>query len=167
MISSRRWNLPGCALAVVAAALALSHGGKISAQVIVPRVNQPATGGDAPLAENVFVPPSRTVLQALVKARELLKQEREKYDYVVIDSPALLVSDAKVLAKLADGTVLVFNAAVTRRGAAQRAIRELREVNAVIVGCVLFAVQTLKGGYFQEQFKSYREYQKLQLAHSI
>jgi hypothetical protein len=79
----------------------------------------------------------------------------------------LLVSAAKILAKLADGTVPVFNAAATRRGAAQRTIRELKEVDAVVVGCVLFGVKVLKGGYFQEQFRSYQEYQKLQLAHSI
>ena len=95
-------------------------------------------------------------------------QERESYDYVIVDGPpVLLVSVSKMLAKLADGTVLVFNAGSTRSGAAQRTIRELKEVNATIVGCVLFAVQAMKGGYFREQFKSYRKYQKLQLAQSV
>jgi capsular exopolysaccharide synthesis family protein len=32
--------------------------------------------------------------------------------------------------------------------------------DARIVGCVLFAARAMKGGYFQEQFKSYRRYQK-------
>ncbi len=100
--------------------------------------------------------------------KQLIEQQRENYDYVIIDGPPiLLVSVAKILAKLVDGTVLVFNAASSRRGAAQRTIGELREVDAAIVGCVLFGVKVLKGGYFQEQFRSYQEYQKLQLAHSI
>ena len=81
--------------------------------------------------------------------------------------PLLLVSAVKVLAKLIDSTILVFNAATTRRGAALRTIRELNEVEAKMAGCVLFAVKALKGGYFSEQFKSYQKYQKLQLAHSI
>lgn len=99
---------------------------------------------------------------------QLVRQERESYDYVIVDGPpVLLVSASKMLAKLADGTVLVFNAGSTRSGAAQRTIRELKEVNATIVGCVLFAVQAMKGGYFREQFKSYRKYQKLQLAQSV
>jgi len=99
---------------------------------------------------------------------ELIKLQRESYDYVIVDGPpVLLVSDAKVLAKLVDGTVLVFNAGATRRGAAQRTIREMKEVNTTIAGCVLFAVKAMKGGYFQEQFRSYREYQKLQLARSV
>jgi succinoglycan biosynthesis transport protein ExoP len=100
--------------------------------------------------------------------KQLVEQQRENYDYIIVDGPpVLLVSVTKILAKLADSTVLVFNAAATRRGAAQRTISELKEVDAAVVGCVLFGVRAMKGGYFQEQFKSYQEYQKLQLAHSI
>ncbi len=100
--------------------------------------------------------------------KQLVEQQRENYDYIIVDSPpVLLVSATKILAKLADGTVLVFNAAATRRGAAQRTIRELKEVDAAVVGCVLLGVKAMKGGYFHEQFKSYQKYQKLQLAHSI
>lgn len=95
------------------------------------------------------------------RMEELLIQQRNNYDHIVIDGPpVLLVSDAKMLARLVDTTVLVFNAAVTSRGAAQRTIREFREVNAKIVGCVLFAVRSMKGGYFNEQYKSYRKYDK-------
>ena len=102
------------------------------------------------------------------RMKQLIKQQHESYDYIIIDSPpVLLVSAAKILARLADGTVLVFNASATGRGAALRTIRELREINATIVGCVLLAVKAMKGGYFQEQFRSFQEYQKLQLAHSV
>ncbi len=95
------------------------------------------------------------------RMEKLLKEQRKNYDYIIVDGPpVLLVSDAKVLAGVVDATILVFNAAVTRRGAAQRTIREFKEVNAKIVGCVLFAVRAMKGGYFHEQFKSYRRYQK-------
>jgi succinoglycan biosynthesis transport protein ExoP len=114
------------------------------------------------------LPPNPAELLGSYRMEQLIKDRRKNYDYIIIDGPpVLLVSDAKVLAKIVDGTVLVLNAASTRRGAAQRTIRELRAVDATIVGCVLFAVRALKGGYFQEQFRSYQEYQKLQLAHSI
>jgi capsular exopolysaccharide synthesis family protein len=103
-----------------------------------------------------------------MQMRQLVEQQRGNYDYVIIDGPPiLLVSVAKILAKIVDGTILVFNAAATRRGVAQRTINELREVDAAVVGCVLLGIRAMKGGYFQEQFKSYQEYQKLQLAHSI
>ena len=100
-------------------------------------------------------------LLANQRMEELLKQQRDNYDYIIIDGlPVLLVSESKVLARLVDGTVLVFNAATTRRGAAQRALRELKDVNADILGCVIFDAKVLKGGYFREQFKSYQKYHK-------
>jgi capsular exopolysaccharide synthesis family protein len=92
---------------------------------------------------------------------ELLAEQRKTYDHIVIDGPpVLLVSDAKVLSRFVDTTILVFNANTTSRGAAQRTIREFEEVDANLIGCILFAVRAMKGGYFHEQFKSYQEYQK-------
>lgn len=100
--------------------------------------------------------------------KQMIEQQRENYDYIILDGPpVLLVSAAKILARLVDGTILVFNAAATRRGVAQRTISELKEIDAAVVGCVLLGVRVLKGGYYQEQFRSYQEYQKLQLAHLI
>lgn len=114
------------------------------------------------------LPANPAELLGSTRMEELLARQRKSYDYIIIDGPpVLLVSDAKVLAGVVDATLLVFNAAATSRGAAQRTIRELKDVNARIVGCVLFAARSIKGGYFHEQFKSYRKYQKkAQLASS-
>ena len=113
------------------------------------------------------LPSNPAELLGSYRMEQLIKDRRKNYDYIIVDGPpVLLVSDAKVLARIVDGTVLVLNAASTRRGAAQRTIRELKAIDATIVGCVLLAVRALKGGYFQEQFRSYQEYQKIQLAHS-
>jgi len=107
------------------------------------------------------LPANPAELLASPRMEELLREQGRNYDHIIVDGPpALLVSDAKVLAGLVDATLLVFNAAATSRGAAQRTIRELRDVNARVVGCVLFGARAIKGGYFQEQFKSYRRYQK-------
>jgi succinoglycan biosynthesis transport protein ExoP len=106
-------------------------------------------------------PPNPAVLLASKQMKKLIKEQRKIYDHVILDGPpVLLVSDAKVLAKVADATIIVFNAAATTRGAAQRATYELKAVGAKLVGCVLFAARAMKGGYFQKQFKSYRRYQK-------
>ena len=95
---------------------------------------------------------------------KLLEKSRELYDYVVIDGPPLLISDAKILAAQADSTIIVFNTAMTRRGAAQRILRELRNINANVIGSVLVGVRTMKGGYFQEVYRSYQAYQQIQVA---
>jgi capsular exopolysaccharide synthesis family protein len=120
------------------------------------------------IIETGSLPSNPAELLGNYRMEQLIKDRRNNYDYVIIDAPpALLFSDAKIIAKVVDGTVLVFNAGTTRRGAAQRMILEMRAVSAPITGCILFAAKVLKGGYFQEQFKSYRKYQKVQLAHSV
>ena len=107
------------------------------------------------------IPANPAELLGCPRMEELLGRQRNNYDHIIIDGPpVLLLSDAKVLARLVDTTVLVFNAAATSRGAAQRTLREFKEVNAKIIGCVLFAARSMKGGYFNEQFKSYRKYEK-------
>jgi len=92
------------------------------------------------------------------RMHELLEFAKQHYDRVIIDGPPMLVSDAKSLAAQADGTVLVFNTAITKRGTAQRIVRELKEINTNILGAVLIGVRVLKGGYFGEMIESYREY---------
>jgi len=120
------------------------------------------------IIDSGLLPANPTELIGGPRMKQLLKHQQENYDYVIVDGPpVLLVSDVKTLATFVDGNVLLFNASNTRRGAALRTIRELREVNAKIAGCVLFGVKAMKGGYFQEQFNSYRKYQQVQLARSI
>jgi capsular exopolysaccharide synthesis family protein len=115
-----------------------------------------------------LLPPSPTELFENVRMRRVLEELRKNYDNIIIDGPPmLLVSDAKILSALVDGTLLVVNATITKRGMAMRMLRELREINGTILGCVLFNVKALKGGYFHESFRLYREYQDVQVAHTI
>jgi Mrp family chromosome partitioning ATPase/uncharacterized protein involved in exopolysaccharide biosynthesis len=102
------------------------------------------------------------------RMRDLLAEQQKKYDHIIVDGPpVLLVSEAKVLAGQTELVVLVVNADSTRRGMAQRCIRELQESEANLLGCVLFGARAIKGGYFHQLFKSYQEYQTGQLVHAI
>ena len=63
---------------------------------------------------------------------------REKFDYVVIDSPPVIpFSDARVLSSLADVVVLVGRYGVTTQRAMTRCIGLLDEVRAPVLGFVL------------------------------
>jgi polysaccharide biosynthesis transport protein len=113
------------------------------------------------------MPPSPAELFESAKMRQVLEELRKHYDNIILDgAPMLLVSDAKTLSVVVDGTLLVINAGITRRGMAMRMLRELREINGTVIGCVLFNVKALKGGYFDETFKAYRDYHAVQLAHT-
>ncbi|HEG44731.1 MAG TPA: polysaccharide biosynthesis tyrosine autokinase [Phycisphaerales bacterium] len=99
--------------------------------------------------------------------KNLLAKCRETYDYVIIDGPPLLLTDAKTLASIVDGTIVVFNTEITKRGTAQRTMRELRRIKANVVGSVLIGVRSMKGGYFEEKIRLYQEYQEGQIIRSV
>ena len=88
-----------------------------------------------------------------------LKDVKARYDYILFDAPpSLVVSDARVLGGLVDGTMLVVHAANTSRGIAQRMVNEFKIARIPILGVLLNAVQELKSGYFREASESYYEY---------
>jgi Mrp family chromosome partitioning ATPase len=68
----------------------------------------------------------------------LLTQLAKNYDLVVIDSPPLMaVSDALVLARLAEKTVFLVQWAKTPQEVAERGLRLLIEAGADVAGTVL------------------------------
>ncbi len=80
-------------------------------------------------------------------ARELFAALRAEFDLVLIDSPPVLpVTDAAVLSKDADGTLMVVAAGQTKRVDLRRAAEKLAQVNAPMVGTVLNEV-TRQTGY--------------------
>lgn len=108
-----------------------------------------------------LLPPNPAELLAGQRMQAVLTELNKVYDHIILDSaPVLLVSDPKALARMADAVLLVIDAARTRRGAAQRSVRELQKVEAHLSGCVLFAARSIKGGYFRKQHKAYRKYMK-------
>jgi len=69
---------------------------------------------------------------------QLVRGARERFDYVIIDSPPVLaVSDPLLLANIADGVVLVVQSRRSREDHAQAAIMRLHEAGAVVLGAVL------------------------------
>jgi capsular exopolysaccharide synthesis family protein len=93
-------------------------------------------------------PPNPSELLGSQQMADLLTVLANHYDVVVIDAPPLLpVTDAAVLASVADGAVLVLRYGRTRREEAQRAVQALAAVNARLLGSVLnFAPKRSRGG---------------------
>ena len=83
-------------------------------------------------------PPNPAELLDGPKAREIFAALRENFDLILVDSPPVLpVTDAMVLSKYADGTLLVVAAGQTKRTELQRAAERFAQANAPVVGIVL------------------------------
>jgi tyrosine-protein kinase Etk/Wzc len=83
-------------------------------------------------------PPNPAELLGSSKMQELLDRLSEQFDLVIIDTPPLLpTSDAALVGRLSDGTIMVVRAGQTSRAAVQQAFQQLSNVGARILGTVL------------------------------
>jgi capsular exopolysaccharide synthesis family protein len=94
-------------------------------------------------------------------AQRIFTALRDRFDLVLIDSPPVLpVTDAVVLAKQADATLMVAAVGRTRRTDMQRATEKLALVNAGILGIVLNQVtKQARYGYrygYGHAYEAYR-----------
>jgi polysaccharide biosynthesis transport protein len=94
------------------------------------------------------IPPMPAELLASERFARLIEQVREKFDYVLIDAPpVLLVTDPILLAFAADGLVLVVRAGVTTKPVMKRLRTALRKPNVKVLGYVLNGLRDDSEGY--------------------
>jgi capsular exopolysaccharide synthesis family protein len=96
------------------------------------------------------LPPNPPALLAHPHARELLEEVRKQFRWILLDSPPLAsVTDALLLAQLADMAVLVVQHNKVDRKLAKRSVAALRKVEGLnVVGAVLNAVDLETRGYY-------------------
>ncbi len=81
--------------------------------------------------------------------RELLAEVRERYDYIIIDTPPVgSVIDAAIIAKESDGAVLVIESERVSYKVAQKAMEQLEKTGCKILGAVLNKVNIEKNKYY-------------------
>ncbi len=72
------------------------------------------------------------------RMRTLLPELQREFDYVLIDAPPIGTGDDSImLARNAEGVVLVLRANSSRREAARKAVRDLEAANVRVLGAVL------------------------------
>lgn len=87
------------------------------------------------------LPPNPAELVESAAMTSLLNRLRDMFDLIIIDTPPLLpVTDGAVLARKADGAVLVVRYGKTARNQVASAIRSMRSVDARVLGTVLTLV---------------------------
>ncbi len=91
--------------------------------------------------------------------RNLLQTLRAQYDYIIIDTPpVLLLSDALALSTAVDGAVLVCRHQVSYISDIQRALETLKFSKANILGVVINDYKALQTGNYYGGYKKYHYY---------
>lgn len=103
------------------------------------------------------IPPNPSELLASDRMKHLIKELRGRFAFVIFDSPPILaVTDAVVLAALADGVVLTVHGGQTPRELVQRSAEKLRQANIPVLGAILNNLDLKQYGYTYR--KSYYDY---------
>lgn len=75
--------------------------------------------------------------------KSLLDEAREKYDYIILDTPPVsAVVDPLIVSKLADGVVFVIEANRTKKQFVKDSLAQLENAQANIIGLVLKSVKS-------------------------
>ena len=109
------------------------------------------------------VPPLPAELVGSEIMENLIQRMRGEFDFIVIDSPPILpVADARVMAHLADATVMVTRVDLTARTVLARALTILRasvsEGSRTFVGGILNGLAPGSPAYYGYYGKRYAEY---------
>ena len=98
------------------------------------------------------LPPHPSALMDSDAMRQFLKEQRDLFDFIILDCPpALVVADALALAPLADAVLVVADAKESDRDLVSRLKEEIDQVGGKIVGAVLNrSKQASKSTYYYE-----------------
>jgi uncharacterized protein involved in exopolysaccharide biosynthesis/Mrp family chromosome partitioning ATPase len=100
------------------------------------------------IIESGPIPGNPSELLSAPAMAKFLREVREEYDVVLIDTPPVLpVTDAAIVAAQADGVVLVYQAGKVGRLVLKRAKAHLESARAAVLGVVLNDVQSEIAGY--------------------
>jgi capsular exopolysaccharide synthesis family protein len=103
-------------------------------------------------------PPNPAELLGSKRFKDFLASLGQHFDWIVIDTPPVMaVTDASVVAHLAQSVLFVIGAEMTSRHAAQRALDQLERAKAKFVGAVLNRVDLKHNPYYYSQYYR-REY---------
>ncbi|MCU0661968.1 MAG: polysaccharide biosynthesis tyrosine autokinase [Myxococcota bacterium] len=101
-------------------------------------------------------PPNPAELIHTESFQKVLAELSRHYDRIVFDSPPVgVVTDAAVLSKFVDGTVLIVKSQQTTRDAAAYAVGTLRDIGANILGSVLNDLDLMDRKYGRHYYQYY------------
>jgi len=131
---------------------------KLLADAIVPTHVE---GLDVILAGDI--PPNPSELLGSERMGRIIDTLKEKYDFIILDSPPVnMVTDAVVLAPRSDGVLFLVRANHSERGSVIHAVEQLEYAKVKILGFVLNGVdmENTHYGYGSHRYKKYARYRR-------
>ncbi|MCU0294404.1 MAG: polysaccharide biosynthesis tyrosine autokinase, partial [Thermoanaerobaculaceae bacterium] len=102
-------------------------------------------------------PPNPAELLASERMREMIGSVRQRFEYVVIDSPpALLVTDASILGSMVDGVLLCVGAGSLLREDGRACRERLTMAGTRVLGAVLNRFRVSRGRYGSKRYAAYQ-----------
>lgn len=105
------------------------------------------------------IPPNPAELLHTRRFAELLDRLSASFDLLVLDSPPLgAVTDAAILSRVVDGTLLVVRHGKTHKAALGHAARQLSDLGSTLLGVILNDADASRGGYYRYDYVGHRAY---------
>ncbi|WP_312106027.1 polysaccharide biosynthesis tyrosine autokinase, partial [Lachnoclostridium sp.] len=103
-----------------------------------------------------ILPPNPSEMLGSDEFKNLVKTQREVYDYIIIDTPPLgVVIDSANVADICDGTILVLESNKISYRFAQRVLKQLNTGKSKVLGAVLNKVNIYGLGYNKKYYGKY------------
>jgi polysaccharide biosynthesis transport protein len=105
------------------------------------------------------IPPNPAELLASERMRDFVAMAKDRFDFVVLDSPPVLpVTDATILSEHVDGVVLCLGAGIVMRDEARHCRERLELAGAKVLGLLVNRVDESGRGYKRRYYHRYRSY---------
>jgi polysaccharide biosynthesis transport protein len=128
--------------------------GSIAGEQIVNRTSVP----NLFLVASGPIPPNPSELLASERMHNFLAMARERFDFIILDTPpALAVTDATLIGSAADGVVLCFRAGKVQRDDTRACRDRLLRADVRILGAVLNRYHE-RGGRYGKRYHQYTAY---------
>ncbi len=102
------------------------------------------------------VPPNPVELLGSSKFEALMKEMRERYDYIIVDAAPLgAVIDASVLSTFCDGAAIVISSGEIGYRFAKEVKTQLEKSNCKVLGAILNRVPTKSSSYYSRYYRKY------------
>lgn len=105
------------------------------------------------------VPPLPSELLGSGQMEDMLRELREEYDFILVDTPPVLaVTDAAVIGRLTDATLLIIRYGTAQRHVVQRCVDVLDRSGTHVLGVAVNVVDLKSPEYSEYYGKKYYEY---------